>query len=286
MDGRGPLRAAVVEELAARGISSRPIAGCPAVDARIGSSSVGLLVTITDAYGRTSERTANGPAAAATLIESWVRTDLSAPLLPTRAVASTRMRQVEEKDEPSLAMPMPPADAGSNISLAASAETSLATDGSLWLGVTVGLCLRVGPACAGVLVRVSNDGGTFGESHEMRTGRFGTDVLLGAGLPIRRGRLTLIPGAAVGVGWLRTSALSPTVDVGGDGVDVDGGGLRASASLRLSIAVTHTLAADFGIAADLSPVAHTAPFNADSTPLAGEPRGFFRGGVGVRWGVP
>ena len=172
------------------------------------------------------------------------------------------------------------------LSLTASAETSVATDGSLWLGVTAGLCFRIGPACAGALVRVSNDAATFGESREMKTGRLGTDVLLGAGLPIHKGRLTILPGIGVGVGWLRTTALNAVAPSGSDGVDVDGGGLRASATTQLSIAVSRSTAIDLGMAADVSPVAHTALYREGSSFLAGEPRGFVRGGVGVRVGLP
>ena len=254
---------------------------------------------IVDASGRTSTRRVNGAVAAATLIESWVRTDLDAALLPTESVAAdepasphwsaTAARPVMADTDPRLAMPASSAEPtlGWKISVSADAETSLATDGSLWLGVTAGLCFRVGPACAGAIVRVSSHSVASGESREMQTGRLGTDVLLGASLPIQRGRLTLLPGVGFGVGWLRTTALSAAPVPGeSDGVDVDGGGLRASASMRLSVAVYRSVAVDFGVAADLSPIAHTDEFTESSHLLAGEPRGFLRGGVGLRVGVP
>jgi hypothetical protein len=88
----------------------------------------------------------------------------------------------------------------------------------------------------------------------------------------------------VGVGWLRTAAL--TISDADDPADADGGGLRASASLRLSLAITSMLALDFGLAADVAPLAHTRPYEADAVALAGEPRGYLRGGLGVRWGSP
>jgi len=299
VEGHGPEREIVARELRERGISTAPTPGCPFVSAHISESQGGLGLVIVDASGRTSARRVNGALAAATLIESWARTDLNAALLPTERVApaepasprwsATAERPVLADSDPRLAMPASSSEpaVGWKISMSADAETSLATDGSLWLGVAAGLCFRVGPACAGAIIRVSSDSGASGESREMQTGRLGTDVLLGAALPIQRGRLTLLPGVAFGVGWLRTTALSaPPVPGETDGVDVDGGGLRASASMRLSVAVYRSVAFDFGVAADLSPIAHTGEFTESSHLLAGEPRGFLRGGVGLRVGVP
>jgi hypothetical protein len=297
VDGGGSARGLVLEELRARGIRTSAPAGCAVVTAQLAESPDGLVVGIVDEYGRTSERHANGPAAAATVIESWVRSDLSASLLTARNVSPPALARSERiprstapavDTEPALAMPATASSKvpGSGISFSASAESSIATDGSLWLGVNAGLCFQIGAVCAGALVRVSNDAAILGESREMQTGRLGTDVLLGAALPIRKGRLTMLPGVAVGVGWLRTTALNAAPDpTQSDGVDVDGGGLRASASLRLSLAVTRSLAIDLGMAADVAPVAHTSEFKEGQALMAGEPRGFIRGGLGVRLGL-
>jgi hypothetical protein len=299
VEGGGAAQARVVDELRSRGISTVRIPGCAFVTAQLEVSAAGLAVTIVDAYGRTSERSANGPVAAATLIESWVRTDVSASLLSTKdaateAAAPTEQRppprpSITEEAHPTLTLPAAPGvqRPGSQLSVTASAETSIGTDGSLWLGMSAGLCFRVGAACAGALVRVSDDSGTFGESREMRTARLGTDILLGASLPIRKGPVTLLPGLAVGVGWLRTTALSTTApNSGSDGFDIDGGGLRASATMSVSIALTRRIAIDLGMAADLLPLAHTAPFSEGSYILAGEPRALLRGTAGIRVGLP
>jgi hypothetical protein len=88
---------------------------------------------------------------------------------------------------------------------------------------------------------------------------------------------------AIGVGWMRTTAL--TSSTGGDAVDVDSGGLRAGATMRVSFDVSTNIAFDLGIGADVAPLAHTAPYDAQVT-LAGEPRGYLRGGLGIRVGVP
>jgi hypothetical protein len=296
VEGGGPARAQVVRELRSRGIATMRVEGCAFVSAQIEASGSGLAVVIVDAYGRTSERSVNGPVTAATLIESWVRTDVSAALLSTTAVAPAApvpaerrlapRPSVPEEVQPTLTMPAANPRPGSQVSLTAGAETSVATDGSLWLGITAGLCFRVGPVCAGALVRVSDDSRTFGESREMRTSRLDTDVLLGASLPIRKGRITLLPGLGVGIGWMRTTASNAAAGSAAEGFDIDGGGLRASAGLQLSIAVTRSVAVDLAMSGDVSPVAHTGMFDEGGYMLAGEPRGFVRGGVGVRVGLP
>jgi hypothetical protein len=279
---------AIVADLERRGIKTSPVVECPVVRARIERKVGGIGVAIVDADGRTSERTANGVAAAATLIESWTRTDVVAPLLAPRPEPVPSAAPVPTTASPTTQVPIAvtsrPTVATPALSLTASAETSLATDGSIWFGLSVGVCLRIGPACAGALARVSNDLGFSGESQDSHTGRLATDVLIGAGLPIRRGRLTLMPEMAVGVGWMRTKAL--TSSIGGDPVDVDSGGLRASASIRMSLSVSTNIALDLGISADVAPLAHTAPYDTQVILLAGEPRGYLRGGLGIRIGAP
>jgi hypothetical protein len=100
---------------------------------------------------------------------------------------------------------------------------------------------------------------------------------------MRHGRLTLLPGLALGLGWMRITALH-SID-GTRTVDVDTGGVRVSASLRMSFRLLDQVALDLGLAADMAPLAHTAPYNAEATFLSGEPLAYFRLGLGVRIGL-
>jgi hypothetical protein len=286
LEGDDPSLGAVARELEQLGIATAPSPECASVRVRIEGTPSGLTVRIVDAYGRSSERVTSGPAAAATLVESWARTAVLAPLLPRRAAERPPDRPVAA-EAPAIAAPgvAPRSRGGREVSLAASAETSVATDRSLWVGVTAGVCMTVGRACAGVLARVSVDSEASGDSHARDSDRLESDVLLGVWLPLRFGRLTLAPGLAFGVGWLRTSA-AHTTSADGDPVDADAGGLRASASVRLSVAVTPTLAVDLGLATDVAPLAHTGPYATDAVVLAGEPFAYLRGGLGLRWASP
>jgi hypothetical protein len=284
LEGDGPSLEAVARDLEQLGIATAPPPECASVRVHVEGTPYGLAVKIVDAYGRASERVTSGPAAAATLVESWARTAVLAPLLPRRTAG--RPADPPDPDEaPTIATPAMPARDRREVSIAASAETSMATDRSVWVGVTAGVCLTVGRACAGALARVSVDSEVSGDSRTRHSDRLETDVLLGAWLPLRFERLTLAPGMALGVGWLRTAA-PHTTSADGDPVDADAGGLRVSASLRLSYAVTPTLAVDLGVATDVAPLAHTGPYAMDGIVLAGEPRGYLRGGLGMRWASP
>ncbi len=270
----------VVADLGRRGIATSSIpVGCSAIHAELRQVAEGLVVRVADEDGRTAERTTHTPAAAATFIESWTRGDVVAPLLVARA-------------DPAITHRVPTPDKTTNstndrlaagLSLSTAAETSVATDGSIWLGVNAGVCVPIGPVCAGALARVASDSGWSGDSEDLRSGRLAADVLLGAAVPVRHGRLTLLPGLALGLGWMRISALHAIGDT--RTADVDTGGVRASASFRMSFRILDDVALDLGLAADLAPLAHTAPYNAEATFLSGEPLAYFRLGLGVRIGL-
>ena len=285
--GDGPDAIAITADLERRGIRTSPVAGCPIVRARIEAETGGI--GIADAEGRASERTTNNIASAATVIESWTRTDLLAPLLTrhleqVQPASSLLPRSAKPTTVASGTVTSKALSTRRALSLMASGETSLATDGSIWFGLSMGACLPIGRMCAGALIRVSNDAGFSGESEEGHTTRLASDLLVGAGLPLTRGRLTLMPGIAVGAGWMRTKALRPSTDEGMN--DVNSGGLRASATIRMSLSVSEKCALDFGVGADVAPLAHRAPFDAELPLVAGEPRGYLRGGLGIRIGAP
>jgi hypothetical protein len=285
LEGNGPRVAALASELERRGIETAPDPECPAVHVRLKETGGRLVVTIVDEFGRLSERPTSGTAAAATLVESWAHTDVVTPLLSMRATQLQDVAPPQPHETPTIAAPAAAAGPMRQVSPAASAETSLATDGSVWIGIAAGVCVPIGRACAGALVRVSMDSELTGDSRARHSGRLATDVLLGGALPLRFGRLTLLPGLAVGLGWLRTFGLT-TSATDPDPVDADGGGLRTGASLRLAYTVTSRLAVDLGIAADIAPFAHTAAYQSQAVVLPGEPRGYLRSGIGVRWGSP
>lgn len=280
VEGTGAQWTDVVADLERRGIVTSSIPeGCSVIHAQLRQVAEGLVVRVVDGDGRTAERTTHTPAAAATFIESWTRGDVVAPLLVARA-------------DPAIAHRVPTPDQGtrptndrliSALSLSTAAESSVATDGSIWFGVNAGVCMPIGPVCAGALARVASDSRWSGDSEDQRSSRLAADVLLGAAVPMRHGRLTLLPGLALGLGWMRITALRSSS--GTRTADVDTGGVRASASFRMSFRLLNEVSLDLGLAADLAPLAHTAPYDAEATFLSGEPLAYFRLGLGVRIGL-
>src|SRR5262249_27152878 len=116
------------------------------------------------------------------------------------------------------------------------AESSIGNDGSRWLGVTGNACVVVGPACVGALARLATTQPSTGAGQSRR---WGIDVLLGAGVPFSVGRAILTPGAAIGLGWLRSRSAP---DGGGATYDEDDtGGLRLEAGLSLAYPLSRSL---------------------------------------------
>ena len=279
VEGSGAQWSDVVADLERRGIATSSIPqGCSVIRAQLREVAEGLVVRVVDGDGRTAERAAHTPAAAATFIESWSRADVVAPLLVARADPAVAQRKLTPDKT---ARPNSERWATA-LSLSTAAETSVATDGSIWFGVNAGVCVPIGAVCAGALARVASDSRWTGDSEDQRSSRLAADVLLGAAFPTRRGRLTILPGLGLGLGWMRITALHSIS--GNQPVDVDTGGVRASASLRMSFRLLDQVALDFGLAADLAPLAHTAPYEAEATFLSGEPLAYFRLGLGVRIG--
>jgi hypothetical protein len=77
----GDPQAQLTTLLTNRGIQTKTSPNCPATKARLIETPQGFLLEIEDAQGRKSKREVSSLEAAATLIESWSRQDLSEPLL-------------------------------------------------------------------------------------------------------------------------------------------------------------------------------------------------------------
>ena len=287
VEGPAATVVAVVEDLRRRGIATAPAGACPFVRAQLFPGADGIVVAIVDTSGRSSVRTAGDPRGAATVIESWTRTDILEPLLTPHSAADAAAlpRRAEDASLSLAATSRPPRNGPAFASFTSRAEATVATDGSLWFGVSMGVCLRIGPACAGALARVSRDSGVSGDSEDFGNSRLATDVLLGAELPLESGRLTFTPGVSLGVGWMRTSGTG-TTNGGSVTIDEDSGGLLAGASTRLSFALSTHVGLDAGLEADVMPLAHPAPRDVKVTVLAGQPRGYVRGGLGMRVDLP
>jgi hypothetical protein len=111
--------------------------------------------------------------------------------------------------------------------------------------------------------------------------RLGAEALLTADLPLRIGAGTLGPGIGLGAGWLSTSAV-----LGTHGANATAVGPRAETRICFSWPLAWGLAVDVALWADISPLAHRTHFTAGGFELPGEPLGFLRTELGLRYGPP
>lgn len=273
----GPIR----EALAAHGVIGEAVEGCPSLQAAVASAGPELTVTIEDPYGHVHAHTAANANAAATLIESWADVEQELPLLAVREWRrpTGAPRGVVDLDTPSgLVVHQDPAP---SVGLSAALEMSIGSDGSAWGGVAGSSCVRLGRLCVGAGARLAMDSRLAGSSERLETGRTAVDLLLGVDVPAQWGGARVRWGAAVGVGWMRSTV------TGMDGaIEIDSGGLRTEAHLLIDLPISRSLGVELCAAMNVSPVAHVGTFSDEAHTLAGEPRGFARASVGLRYGAP
>ncbi len=278
--GSDEVVAAITPMLSARGIATEVIDGCPYVRATITASGAGLLVTIEDPYGRAHGHLAGDVELAATVIESWVDPVQEAPLLAARGWSRPTPKQaaIVDEDFPRVLVRYrdPVRTLGGSVAL----ESSLGSDGSTWWGAAAATCVRLGRTCVGANLRLASDAQISGSSEKLETGRTALDLLLVTDVPIRWGNLAVTFGGGVGVGWIRSSVVGPA-----GAVDIDTGGLRADAHALVEFPITGALAVELRGSVAVSPLAHVSGYLEDGSMLAGEPRGFARLSLGLRYGA-
>lgn len=280
--GEPTLVEAVLTSLERRGIALEAAPDCPAVAVRIDRTATGLRVSIRDPDGRRSERVVSDADTAAALVESWARPELGAPS-HARPAAATVTARARDPETPATLQPVIVYAAQPRpIAVAATTTASVASDGSAWLGLDAGACVQIGPVCAGAMVRTRLDSEVVGASERQETSRLGVDLLLTADRPSLWGRTRLRPGIGAGVGWLRSRS-NPDGATPGQRVEFDAGGLRLDAHLAVSFPIRRHVSLELDLSVDVSLLAHTAPYQDEGVTLAGEPRGFLRGGIGLRY---
>ncbi|HET7502793.1 MAG TPA: hypothetical protein VFK02_17345 [Kofleriaceae bacterium] len=268
-----PVRA----QLGARGIAPAT-AQCPGLRARVERRGPLLVVGVAGPDGAPIERAVREAATAATVIESWARSDVAAPLLATRELPEAAPAEVP--GAPAVVAAAPPAPSG--IQLVAAAETSIATDRTVWEGLQLGACIMLGPICAAARVH----GGKVISQPSSWDGlrRKGAEVYAGIDIPLALGRARLTPGFAAGYGMILTHRGSD-----GDRMGVEISGPRAEVHAAFSLPVSAHVAIDLALTAALTQAAgmetHGQTTFDPTTEFPSEPRGFVRFAVGVRYGA-
>jgi len=301
-----PAEAAALEQvLRADGIETAPMGACPGVRAHVARRGEGISVFIEDADGRSSVREVGTVEAAAALVESWARRDLSfaalearlaepGPTAPAGEIAAKGTTPAPQTVAPPV---QPPVEERSRFRVGIAAEVSGGFDGSTWFGGRLGGCVRLGPACVGLTGRAAYDPGVAGDTKALDGQRLALDGLAIADFPVEWQRVSLVPGIGIGGGWIRSFGYAIHDEEGhntGENTDEsnktdvveDAGGLRIDAHLALLVLLKHRLALELALGVGISVPSHTSPYSGDGLYLAGEPRGFVCGGLGLIYGAP
>lgn len=282
---------------------------CPSVFATVIQLRNSVSVELRDSDGRRARRTVSTCEVAATWIESWIRRDLGAPLMPAVFVARQPL------PGPAVATPAmtPAVDASpapvvrapvGRWSVAVVTEAVTATDDSAWRTVRASACVRVGSFCIGA-------DGRYGDASELSANhgdtlarRRAADVVAVVHRPFFLGRAMLSPSVGAGLGWMNTRRDEPDrpvdnpdpVGPNGAGCDPDEAGnlpipctpppfgppyyigdefrvssydVRLQAALALTVPVTERVAIELGAGVTLAPNAHGAAF--DPARMLGDP---------------
>jgi hypothetical protein len=253
-----------------------------------------------------TERVVASADTAALLIESWLRTDIAAPLLaahalddPEPATSPLPPPSVDAAAAPAPAPRLPEATtaavvqsaapssaaAGSPLTLALAGEAGVSRDGSRAGGAALGACARVGRLCLGLTARFAR---VWAVSPVVDVSRalehvsgYGADGLVGAELTARLGRAALRPGVGVGVGWIGTRGAIVEHQA-----NFDAFGPRAEARLALDWALGRALAIELELGGGLgaSATMDRAPSSRDRPVFVSGMAPAVHGGLGIRYG--
>ncbi|HEV7553976.1 MAG TPA: hypothetical protein VGO00_00910 [Kofleriaceae bacterium] len=251
-----------------------PVLACAnvAVDLRRDGERVAVAID-----GREA-RVVGDPRTAATIIESWVRTDVGDPLLGARPVVA-----IAETPPPS--SPVGVSDGivkvpatWRGVQVFALGQTAVASDGTGWLGTEIGACVALGPVCAAARVRIAQVAGGPGPFEQMLDRR-GVELLLGGDIPMSLGKLTLSPGFSGGVG----AVVTHVADTEGRHMGNEIGGLRADVHASLTYPLSHRFAAEIAVSFDFTQQTHVENYTPEVT-FPDVPLFLARIALGLRYG--
>lgn len=234
LSGDAKLVADITSVLHQRGI---PVLSCSNVAVEIQPSGDALAISID---GR-EPRIVNDSRTAATMIESWVRTDVGEPLLGGHAV------RLDSSDPAKSHEVMVPAT-WRGVQVFALGQNAVASDGTDWIGAEMGACVNLGPMCAAVRLRFAQVAGGPGP-FEFMLDRAGYELLFGGDIPISIGKMTLSPGFSGGVGTVVTHVADME---DGSHKGSESGGLRADVHASLNYPLSHRFAAEVALSLDFA----------------------------------
>lgn len=268
IDGDPTLIAEVQAALTDRGIDG---AACAELRPRLDRDGARVVVSRDDA-GVIRATAVDDAGTAATVLESWLRTDLTAPLLEVRALRPAALAPMLLDDRAAAPRPGRPRD---RVQVRAAAELGVAIDGTVVAGPRLGACVALGAVCAAAqlrLARVLDDDGPW--AHDERTEG---ELLIGGDIPLTVGRVAVVPGFGGGIGTVATHVESRE-----QRQYLRTGGLRGEAHVAIDVPLGWRLRLTAALAIDLAESTHVETNTTLTFP--DQPWATARLGLGLAWG--
>ena len=252
-----------------------PVLACASVAVQLERDGARVAVAVD---GR-EPRVVGDSRTAATIIESWVRTDVGDPLLGSRPIVA--VAETAPPPPPSLVsdgvVKVPATWRG--VQVFALGQTAVASDGTGWVGTEIGACVALGPVCAAARVRIAEVAGGPGPFEQMLDRR-GVELLLGGDIPMSLGKLTLSPGFSGGVG----AVVTHVADTDGRHMGTEIGGLRFDVHASLTYPLSHRFAAELAVSFDFTQATNVDTFTHDGVEFPDVPLFLARIALGLRYG--
>jgi hypothetical protein len=230
----------------------------------------GFSLRFDDALGRSVHKSVGSLADAAAGGASLVHTDYLAPLLlnpdPESHRKSRELSNIRRRSD----LPRFTLDAGPVL--------GVAFDSTLWVGGSIGGCVRIGPTCLGALVRVWDKVEDFTANLSARTNRLAVHTLLTGEFSAWR---YFAPYAGIGLAWTRQERKERT---GGGEVSIDDRGtLRLEFGIKGIVPINRSLGIEGRLFTGVQPLAnrHTRRVNDDLLP--GDNVGEVGFSLSLRW---
>jgi hypothetical protein len=273
LEGDQSLVSEVREILSSRGVPQGSATECGALSIVLEARQSRIQITIADASGERAVREAHGALGAATIIESWVRADLEAPLLDREALEEQRKPFRPEEPVYTETNTSPgPALQPRPFTLSFGPVVGLASDASTWSGVEARGCVRLWQLCLGGRFQYALDLAQGGDAAALGGSRSLLDLGLTVELPVTLEAVELIPGLAIGHANLNSHRMAGLVPI-----EDDAPGLRLRAQLGGSWRFSTLWSARIDTAIDFEPFAQNRLFESTTThgpenfALPGEP---------------
>jgi hypothetical protein len=219
LDGERTLIAPIRAVLRARGIAEGEAPPCQRLEARVMAASPGYDLFLTDTEGRTDRRRIARADTAAMVIESWLQSEQSDPLLdrappasapPATIAGASAAAGAAGEVSPTVAAGASPAVVPGRVLASLRGERAIDGGAATWWGVVAGACFRLGPLCVGPEAGVRISAGPPGRARipapvsqvrmleQLRSFEAGVRVELALAM----GPLRLLPGISLGAGRL------------------------------------------------------------------------------------